>query len=182
MVHLACSAQESLIRHVALVRSKVTTVEAVELTAPLFAKWKALGINFEPNWSEYSTFLSAWTASFPVKPVESHGNKMASRLFPRESLSSLVKFNKHEALKDPFDQGGTLAGFGITASPGPRPDNAVNPARRDAAIFAISWGTWNADTLLSRGAEPSKNLTEVWMQPWRDATPDSGAYASEGDV
>ncbi|KAF0325872.1 amine oxidase, partial [Colletotrichum asianum] len=93
-----------------------------QLTAPLFAKRKALGINVEPNWSEYSTFLSAWTASFPVEPVESHGNKMASRLFPRENLSSPVKFDKmYEALKDLSDQGRTLIGFGITAVRKSRP-------------------------------------------------------------
>ncbi|KAL3291408.1 FAD binding domain-containing protein [Colletotrichum asianum] len=122
-----------------------------QLTAPLFAKRKALGINIEPNWFEYSTFLSAWTASFPVEPVESHGNKMASRLFPRENLSSPVKFDKmYEALKDLSDQGRTLIGFGITA---------------DTAIFAISWVTWDADTSLSRTVEKfGCNLGEIQPQ------------------
>lgn len=157
--------------------------EANELTAPLFAKWKALGINAQPNWSEHATFLSAWAAGFPVEPVGSHGNKMASRLFTKENLNDPAKFNTtYEALKGISDRGGSLIGFGVTGGPGPHPDNAVNPEWRDAAMFVISWVTWDADTSLARIAELSKNLTELWMQPWRDTAPDSGAYASEGHV
>ncbi|RMJ17573.1 hypothetical protein CDV36_002767 [Fusarium kuroshium] len=161
----------------------MTVSEAEELTAPLFEKWASLGIKVEPNWSQHSSFLSAWSTGFPVEPVGSYGNKMASRLFPEENLQDPAKFNTtFEALKGLSDRGGTLIGFGITAGPGPHPDNAVNPAWRDAAMFVISWVTWAADTPLQRIAELSKELTEVWMQPWRDAAPDSGAYASEGDV
>ncbi|KAK2764110.1 restculine oxidase [Colletotrichum kahawae] len=126
----------------------MTVAEAAELTAPLFSKWTVLGIAVEPNWSEHSTLLSAWTASFPVEPVGSRGNNMASRLFPKENLSNPAKFKTYEALKSLSDQGRTLIGFGITAGPGPHPDNAVNSAWRDAAMFAISWVTWNADTRL----------------------------------
>ncbi|KAM5350689.1 hypothetical protein ACJ41O_007194 [Fusarium nematophilum] len=158
-------------------------VQAEKLTAPLFAKWASLGIKVQPNWSEHKNFLSAWSTGFPVEPVGSYGNKMASRLFPRENLEDPAKFNTtFEALKGLSDRGGTLIGFGITGGPGPHPDNAVNPAWRGAAMFVISWVTWAADTPLKRIAELSKELTEVWMQPWRDAAPNSGAYASEGDV
>ncbi|KAF9869884.1 hypothetical protein CkaCkLH20_12683 [Colletotrichum karsti] len=161
----------------------MTVAQATKLTEPLFAKWKALGIEVDPNWSEHSTFLSAWSAGFPVEPAGSYGNKMASRLFPKENLEEPARFNAtFDAMKSVSDRGGSLIGFGITGGPGPHPDNAVNPAWRDAAMFVISWVTWDADTPVKRIAELSKELTDVWMQPWRDVAPNSGAYASEGDV
>lgn len=161
----------------------MTVAEVTELTAPLFAKWKALGIDVQPNWSQHDSFLSAYRAGFPVEPAGSYGNKMASRLFPAENIRDPVKFNAtFDALKGLSDRGGTLIGFGINGGPGPHPDNAVNPAWRDAAMFVISWVTWDADTPLKRIAELSKQLTNVWMKPWREAAPNSGAYASEGDV
>ena len=49
-------------------------------------------------------------------------------------------------------------------------------------MFAIAVRNWDEGTPLSEVAELSADMTENWMQPWRDAAPNSGAYASESDV
>ena len=57
----------------------------------------------------------------------------------RKNFEDPAKFNKtFDALKSLSDKGGQVTGFGITGGPGPCPDNAVNPAWRGAAMWAIS--------------------------------------------
>ncbi|EXF83009.1 hypothetical protein CFIO01_08050 [Colletotrichum fioriniae PJ7] len=161
----------------------MTLVQLKELTAPLFAKWTELGITVDPVYTEHKSFLPAWKAGFPKESVGGTAAKTACRLFPTENFSDATKFNAtFEAIKGLSDKGGQIIGFGITGGPGPYPDNAVNPAWRGAAMFAISVMGWDVGTPAEVVAEKSKLLTNEWMKPWRDVTPGGGGYASEGDV
>ncbi|KAI8293636.1 FAD-linked oxidoreductase ZEB1 [Colletotrichum sp. SAR11_240] len=161
----------------------MTLQELKDLTAPLFAKWAALGVNVSPVYSEHKSFLPAWKAGFPKELVGGTAAKTACRLFPTENFADATKFNAtFEAIKGLSDKGGEIIGFGITGGPGPYPDNAVNPAWRGAAMFAISVIGWPVGSSMEVAAERSKLLTNEWMQPWRDVTPGGGGYASEGDV
>ncbi|KAF6796333.1 restculine oxidase [Colletotrichum sojae] len=154
-----------------------------DLTAPLFAKWAELGVNVEPVYSEHKSFLPAWKAGFPRELVGGTAAKTACRLFPTENFVDAAKFDAtFDAIKGLSDKGGQIIGFGITGGPGPYPDNAVNPAWRGVAMFAISVIEWPAGSSMEVAAEKSKTLTNEWMQPWRDVTPGGGGYASEGDV
>ncbi|KAM0285056.1 hypothetical protein ACHAO9_008887 [Fusarium lateritium] len=122
-------------------------------------------------------------AGFPREVVGGAKTKTAGRLFPSENLEDSVKFNKtFDALKSLSDKGGQIIGFGITGGPGPYPDNAVNPAWRDAAMWVISVIDFPEGSSWEVVAEKSKTLTNDWMKPWRDVTPGGGAYASEADV
>lgn len=161
----------------------MTVEEVEELTAPLFAEWAALGIEVDPQWTYHDSFLSAYRAGFHREAVGGWNVKTASRIFPRENFEDEAKFNEtFEVLKTTNDGGGQLIGFGITGGPGPHPDNAVNDAWRDAAMFAITGIAWDDDAPLAEMARRSKVLTEEWMEPWRRVAPNSGSYASEGDV
>lgn len=162
---------------------KMSLVELQELTAPLFAKWESLGIHVDPVASEHDSYYPAWAAGFPRETVGGTVSKTAGRLFPRENFVDQAKFNEtFDALKGLSDKGGQVIGFGISSGPGPYPDNAVNPAWRDAALFAISVINWAEGSSQETMAAESRKLTNEWMQPWRDAAPNSGAYASESDV
>ncbi|KAJ3527007.1 hypothetical protein NM208_g7030 [Fusarium decemcellulare] len=153
------------------------------LVAPLFKKWEEFGIKPEVTESEHDSYYPAWKAGFPRELVGGAVSKTAGRLFPRENFVDPVKFSAtYEALKSVSDNGGQIIGFGITGGPGPYPDNAVNPAWRDAAMWAISVINWPEGSSWDVIAEQSKKLTNDWMKPWRDVSPGSGAYASESDV
>ncbi|KAF5238279.1 hypothetical protein FAUST_5646 [Fusarium austroamericanum] len=160
-----------------------TLAELKTLTAPLFKDWKDLGIKPEVTESEHDSFLGAWSAGFAREAVGGTITKTAGRLFPRENFEDPAKFNKiFAALKSLSDKGGNIIGFGITGGPGPHPDNAVNPAWRDAAMWAISVVEFPEGSSWEVISEKSKTLTNDWMKPWRDVTPGGGAYASEADV
>lgn len=80
------------------------------------------------------------------------------------------------------DKGGQMTGFAVTGRNGPYPDNAVNPAWRNAAMWAIAFHMWPQGSSLEVAARESRKLTEQWTKPWRDVTPGGGSYASEGDA
>ncbi|KAJ9427164.1 hypothetical protein FOXG_04017 [Fusarium oxysporum f. sp. lycopersici 4287] len=160
-----------------------TLVELKTLVAPLFQTWKDLGIEFNVTESEHSSYYGAWAAGFPREVVGGAKTKTAGRLFPTENFKDAAKFNKtFDALKSLSDKGGQIIGFGITGGPGPYPDNAVNPAWRSAAMWAISVIDYPEGSSWDVVAEKSKTLTNDWMKPWREVTPGGGAYASEADV
>ncbi|KAF5602541.1 isoamyl alcohol oxidase [Fusarium pseudocircinatum] len=160
-----------------------TLAELKTLTAPLFKTWKDLGIEPNVTASEHDTFYGAWSVGFPRETVGGAKTKTAGRLFPTENLVDPAKFEKtFNALKSLSDKGGQVIGFGITGGPGPYPDNAVNPAWRGAAMWAISVIDFPEGSSWDVVAEKSKTLTNDWMKPWRDVTPGGGAYASEADV
>ncbi|KAM6536221.1 hypothetical protein FALCPG4_002234 [Fusarium falciforme] len=159
----------------------MTLAELKALTKPLFDKWDELGIKFEVTESEHDSYYPAWKAGFPREVIGGAASKTAGRLFPRENL--VEKFDAtFEALKSVCDKGGQIIGFGITGGPGPYPDNAVNPAWRGSAMWAIAVINWPEDSSREFAAQESKKLTEDWMKPWREVSPGSGAYASEADV
>ncbi|EKJ71921.1 hypothetical protein FPSE_07924 [Fusarium pseudograminearum CS3096] len=160
-----------------------TLAELKTLTAPLFKSWKDLGIEPEVTESEHDSFLGAWSVGFAREAVGGTSTKTAGRLFPCDNFEDPAKFNKtFAALKSLSDKGGNIIGFGITGGPGPHPDNAVNPAWRDAAMWAISAVEFPEGSSWDMISEKSKTLTNDWMKPWRDVTPGGGAYASEADV
>lgn len=74
-----------------------------------------------------------------------------------------------------------MLAFSVSNGPEPHPNNAVNPAWRTSALFAVSVIAWPPGSSQQVMAEESRKLTE-WMQLWRDAAPNSGTYASESDV
>ncbi|KAF7556408.1 hypothetical protein G7Z17_g1471 [Cylindrodendrum hubeiense] len=160
-----------------------TLAQLHTLANPLFTAWTALGITFSVTESEHASYYPAWKAGFPRELVGGTVSKTAGRLFPKANFVDAAKFNAtFDAIKGLSDKGGQVIGFGITGGPGPYPDNAVNPAWRDAAMFAISVINWDEGSSWDVIAQKSKLLTNDWMKPWRDASPGSGTYASESDV
>ncbi|ORY59448.1 uncharacterized protein BCR38DRAFT_351380 [Pseudomassariella vexata] len=162
-----------------------TTEQLKNYTAPLFATFASYGVDVTPTYQEFTSYLPAWHASTDAEAVSSITRRSTSRLFPREYIEDATKFNQtFTALKSIIDLGGVLVGYGITGGPAnvSIPDNAVNPAWRDTALFVIPAVSWGADLSREEVAAFSMNFTNSWLQPLRDASPGVGAYANEGDI
>lgn len=159
--------------------------ELVSLTQPYFDRLAKLGIQVSPVVTQYDDFTSAWEANFPLGPWGSVALRTASRLIPRANWKDPAKFNATFAvIQSIIEEGGYIVGFNIRGTgiraPIP-PDNAVNPAWRDALAHLIVGGIWTATTDEATMKMTSDKLTFDWMQRLRDLTPESGAYMSEAD-
>lgn len=157
-------------------------------TQALLSTWLArmddLGIPLDIDWKTYEGFYNAYNASFPVETVNTLGVATASRMFPRENYENKTLFDKtYDTMWKQFDSGMALIGYNIapTFVRGGSPDNAVNPAWRDAIGFFITAAGVNASLPMSEQLEQRSNFTYGSMQEWRDLTPGSGSYLSEGD-
>jgi hypothetical protein len=105
-------------------------------------------------------------------------------LFPRKNWKDKKTLDEtFAAIRYPIEQGGVFLGFNIAAPglKGSYPDNAVNPAWRDAVLHAIAVIAL-PDPDPKAIAVLSEKLTVDWLGRWRDVTPGGGAYMSEADV
>ncbi|KAK1989865.1 FAD binding domain-containing protein [Colletotrichum falcatum] len=161
----------------------MTEAQLRQLTAPLFAKWAEMGVVVDPVYTEYDNFYDAWLAAFPLEPWGSNAIRQGSRLFPRANWQDEAKLNAtFEAVKSVVEDGGLVIAFNIMAAPKTGfPDNAVNPAWREAVMHCIAAVFWDpaADESVRKAA--SDKLTFDWVQRWRDVSPGAGAYMSESD-
>lgn len=155
-----------------------------ELAAPLFARFKALGLEIEPVYKEYEGYYDAWAASFPTEPWGSNNIRQASRLLPKANWEDPTKLNAtFDAIRGIVEDGGYLIAFNIAANPKDTkyPDNAVNPAWRETVMHAIVASMWDASLPEPEVKKASDILTFDWMQRLRDVSPDAGSYMSESD-
>ncbi|KAI0883298.1 FAD-binding domain-containing protein [Annulohypoxylon maeteangense] len=153
------------------------------LVAPLFSRFKELGVEVKPVYKEYDDFYDAWYASFPVEPWGSNAIRQASRLFPKSNWEDAAKLNAtFDVIKSVVEEGGYIVAFNIAAAPKTGyPDNAVNPAWRNTVMHAIMATLWNTTSSEAEMKAASDRLTYGWMQRWRDVSPGAGAYMSEAD-
>jgi FAD/FMN-containing dehydrogenase len=150
--------------------------------APMFEKWKEIGVPVSPIIKEYDNYPDAWADGFPQE-VWTVTMRQASRFFPRENIVDEKKrADVMDALRGVFDEGTNLIMFNMRNPPGSSEiDNAVNPAWRDALMFAIMFVTWNVTDSPEYVTAKSRNLTYEWNPRWRQLTPGGGTYMSESD-
>ncbi|ROW06836.1 hypothetical protein VMCG_04033 [Cytospora schulzeri] len=164
-----------------------TAAELEALTAPLFAKWSALGVPLTPVYQEYDNFYDAWEAAFPLEPWGFNTAREASRLFPRANWANdTIRAESFASVRWVLEQGVYVYGFHIAPGQYEYPDNAVNPAWREAVghiLMSALWDTtmWGSPEGIAESTELSNNVTNVWNAKWRELTPGSGAYCSESD-
>ncbi|RYN57181.1 hypothetical protein AA0114_g2386 [Alternaria tenuissima] len=161
-----------------------TVEEAKALVDPWVKDMAALGITVEPKWTQYNGFYDAYNGSFPVEGVNSNGVVTTSRMIPRSNWANESIFDEtFEALWGAVDEGMALIGYNMAPSweKGGRPDNSVNPAWRNMLGFIITGTVLNMTNPAADIIEERLNMTYGVMQKWRDITPGSGSYLSEGD-
>ncbi|KAH8179435.1 FAD binding domain-containing protein [Sarocladium implicatum] len=152
---------------------------------PVLDKMSAAGVNATATYAEYDDFFSMWQATFPLEEVGSDNAITTSRLLPRKN------FQDDKTFDDTFDVirwtseeiGSLVFGFTIRGSgaDGVYANNGVNPAWRNASMHAMTGITWDEDISAAERSEKAAYVTNDIMGRWRDVTPGSGSYMSEGD-
>ncbi|KAF2004951.1 FAD binding domain-containing protein [Amniculicola lignicola CBS 123094] len=150
--------------------------------APMFAKWKTIGVPVTPIIREFDNYPDAFTDAFPQE-AWTWAMRQASRFFPQANLATPEKQEQTlDAIRSVVDEGSNTIIFNMRNPPGSASiDNAVNPAWRSLLLFAIMFVTWNTTAPTPYVTELSRNLTYEWNPRWRALTPGSGTYMSESD-
>ena len=110
--------------------------------------------------------------------------KTGSRLFPRSNWEDPARLEAQTAaLRQSVEKAGMMLGYNIKSAQNPSVNqtNAVNPAWRETLMHAMLGVTWTQEATAQDIADANKKLVE-WMQPWRDASPNAGAYLNEADI
>jgi hypothetical protein len=161
-----------------------TAKQVNSLLAPFFSNLTALNVPLSPRIVEYRSFYSAWQAEFPLEKAGDVQSTHGSRLFPRSNFASETGRNiTFAALRQMVESGQPIVAFQIapTLQRSGTPDNAVNPAWRNAVFFAITRKSWDIKATASEILAIRKDFSNNLMQRWRDITPGSGSYVNEGD-
>ncbi|KAL4931813.1 uncharacterized protein BDV17DRAFT_288397 [Aspergillus undulatus] len=161
-----------------------TLEETNAILAPWFKQLNSLGISFTPNTTHFDNFYDAWLDSFPLEVVEKTHVATGSRLFPRANFMDETLLNEtFNAIKTSSDAGLTLIAFNMapTLQRGGNPDNAVNPAWRNAVMHALSSVNWADNATVAEIKAAREEFTHSHMQRWREVSPGSGAYLGESD-
>ncbi|KAF4909239.1 FAD-linked oxidoreductase ZEB1 [Colletotrichum fructicola] len=157
------------------------------VSAPLFGNLSALHIPVSDiKYTEFNgvrdAVLSTWTVDGEFVGVWNFHT--ASRLFPRSNWEDSVKLAAQtKALRQTAEDGGRVMGYNIKTGVNPslNQTNAVNPAFRETLAFVMLGAAWDLEATPEEIAAASKKLVEQ-LQPWRDASPDSGTYLNEADI
>lgn len=161
-----------------------TAKETTAILSPYFSRLTALNIPFSPNMTEYKGFYPAWQAHFPLEAQSDVQTAYGSRLFPRSNFDSETGRNiTFNVLRQTLEAGQSIIAFnlGPTLARGGNPDNAVNPAWRNAVLHAIAGRRWDVKASVADILAARKSFTNGTMQKWRDVTPGSGSYLNEAD-
>ncbi|KFZ17739.1 hypothetical protein V502_04430 [Pseudogymnoascus sp. VKM F-4520 (FW-2644)] len=159
-----------------------TAAQTQALLKPFLDQLEVLGIPVAPTFTEYTTFDDAWSAAFPVEIVGRDSSILASRLFQKSAwLNETILNSTFDAWKAAaVEDGDLLLNFNLAAPNVNGVDNCILPAWRGAILHSIAEASWvdpasNATILAVRDGLSNR------MLQWKAITPDSGAYAGEGD-
>ncbi|KAI8246327.1 putative beta-glucosidase I [Colletotrichum sp. SAR 10_96] len=94
------------------------TAKVVEsLLNPWFTELRELGIDFDPNITEYASFYPAWKDFFPLEVVEKVNVQSGSRLFPRKNFESEdLRQATFDAIRTSLETNHVFVGFNIKAT------------------------------------------------------------------
>ena len=154
------------------------------ILAPLQSQLTALNIPFSPKITEYKGFYPAWQAEFPLEVQSDVQTAFGSRLFPRSNFASETGRNlTFAALRQTVEENQSIIGFNLapTLARGGNPDNAVNPAWRNAVLHVITGKRWDVKASVADIRAARNSLTNGTMKRLRDITPGSGSYLNEAD-
>ncbi|KAI0181750.1 FAD-binding domain-containing protein [Hypoxylon sp. FL1284] len=158
-----------------------------KLSAPLFKELSTLGIKVaDAEYRDYDGAVSAIDGTWPADSEQGGvwNFNTASRLFPRSNWEDPEKLAAQTAaLRSSVQEAGMLLGYNFKAAENRalNQKNAVNPAWRQTLMHALLGATWDQEATPDDIAAANKKLVEM-LQPWRDASPDAGAYLNEADI
>lgn len=155
-----------------------TLDEVLRLIQPFHDKLGSLGIEYSSTTESFPAYLGAWKALIGQEGA-GEGAHLTTRLLSRNTLlESPQQLSK--VVRKMTDDGAQLLEMTIGAkmSVAGNPDNAVNPAWRNADILLFASGVDDNSTQ----ASIDNRVTQVWAGLLRDLTPNGGTYMNEADV
>ncbi|KAH6698253.1 hypothetical protein BKA61DRAFT_530825 [Leptodontidium sp. MPI-SDFR-AT-0119] len=155
-----------------------TLDEVLRLIQPFHDKLGSLGIEYSSTTESFPAYLGAWKALIGQEGA-GEGAHLTTRLLSRNTLlESPQQLSK--VVRKMTDDGAQLLEMAIGAkmSVAGNPDNAVNPAWRNADILLFASGVDDNSTQ----ASIDNRVTQVWAGLLRDLTPNGGTYMNEADV
>ncbi|ROW08546.1 hypothetical protein VPNG_06197 [Cytospora leucostoma] len=163
------------------------TTQLEALNAPLFANLSSLGIPVNDlNYTTHDTYLEAANAMWPEGSITVGGwtEHTASRLFPASNWDDPDKLAATTAaIRNSSVTHGYFLAYNVqpAVNPAVNQTNAVNPAWRETLLFALLGATWGQNATDEEIVEANKGLVGA-LQPWREASPQSGTYLNEADI
>ncbi|KAH7397515.1 hypothetical protein BKA64DRAFT_600285 [Cadophora sp. MPI-SDFR-AT-0126] len=159
-----------------------TPTQVVQFMQPLYDDFNRIGLNLT---NPRSLTSSSYGSRRPASGATPINTRYRSRYFPRKNWQSDALFNKTmDAIRKSVEAGyvfhGIPHGPKLEIAGWPGRTNAVNPAWRNAVMHA-SLMTVQPVGLTAQQAEEEEAEIQRYMQLWRDAMPESGAYMNEGD-
>lgn len=161
-----------------------TVDETIALLAPWFSRLREVGIIVHPRITSYSNFLDAFYGEFILERVMVGTVSQGSRLIPRNVFSDRNALDRtFAAIRKNLEHGRPILAYNMAPDLKRigNPDNAVNPAWREALAHVITHVTWDPTWPVAQIAKARRDFTNGDMKLLRDATPGSGAYLSEAD-
>ncbi|KAK3215249.1 hypothetical protein GRF29_19g2663603 [Pseudopithomyces chartarum] len=159
-----------------------TLEEAQALLQPWFTRLNDLGIDFDPNITQFDSYYEAWRSSFPLETVGKINATTASRLFPRCNFETEEKREElFQNLRQSSENNRVQVHFNIKAVDPANSDNAVNSAWRDNILFSQQAVRWNPNGTAEETLKVRQEFQSGDMQRWRDISPGAGSYLAEAD-
>lgn len=165
----------------------MNTTQLKALNAPLFANLSSLGIAVNDlNYTTHDTYLEAFDAMWPGSSasIGYWTEHTASRLFPASNWEDPDKLSATiTAIRKSSITSGYFLAYNVqpAVNPAVNQSNAVNPAWRETLLFAMLGVTWGQNSTAIDIAKANRQLVDA-LQPWREASPDSGTYLNEADI
>lgn len=151
------------------------------LLKPWLDDLSLLGINVQPSYTEYPSFVSAWSANFPQESVGMGAGLTGSRLFPRKNWDTETSLNAtFKAFKESVDQGFALISFNMRTKARGNVDNAVNPAWRESVLHSIQTNSW-AENATETEIRAARKLMFERQAAWKAVSEGAGSYLAESD-
>ncbi|KAH6716547.1 hypothetical protein BKA61DRAFT_717939 [Leptodontidium sp. MPI-SDFR-AT-0119] len=160
----------------------LTPSQVVQFMQPLYDDFKRIGLNLS---NPRSLTSSPYGSGRPASGATPINTRYRSRLFPRENWQDDVLFNRTiDVIRKSVEAGYVFHGIPhaprIEIAGWPGRTNAVNPAWRKVVMHA-SLMTVQGVGLTAEQAKDEEEDIQKYMNLWREAMPESGAYMNEGD-
>jgi hypothetical protein len=152
--------------------------------APFLANLTALNIDVKTTYTEYSGYLAMFEGVWPSSTSTCNYwyFHSTSRLFPKSNWDhASILAHQSAIIRNTTQTRGQFIGYNVRPAVNPHvhQDNAVNPAWREALMFAQANVVYGAEDGVQQIAAANKEMVDA-LQSWRDITP--GTYLNEADI
>ncbi|RGP62645.1 putative isoamyl alcohol oxidase [Fusarium sporotrichioides] len=157
-----------------------TEAEVKKILQPLSDSFAAIGINFEPTFTHFSSYYEHYDhywGPLPAGNIQVGTQIFGGRLLPRDRVNEFAPTARKIA-----EMGVIYIGVGVNVSKfGGNSDNAVLPQWRDSLVQVSLTLPWDNEAPWEEMLAAQRKMTEVIQPVIEAATPGAGAYVNEAD-